>query len=850
MTRSRKIKLVAIVAVFAMVLPLLLAASLNAVTDPMSSAAWSELNVFYEEEIAPSEISHDSFIVGETVYNPTLTGSGNGVPEGWLAVPDALVSWPEDGKSGGWLNYSGTDTETNEAINTAKFTYTDSGLTASLGGGDFSLLMPTLKDANGNEVSNYVYTVKATYGNVGGQFGLITGTCGSETTYEGGTFHCYYGPEEKTLSWYYYHYGEVGGRVGTKVAKSDANAIAAPVAGTQFTLTVYHHDGTNYFFLNDTFVHSYADQDYYGGSETLSGVGLYFCNTTVTFNEISVKKVEFTPPTSAIKLNEPTIRYATALGALTGNDSEGLRFTATVDKTSDIYKSYVNGTYSASNENVKFGMLLIPNDMLPKDGFLTVETPDVVDTVAEKIDKQDENSLTYAISLLNIPDDQRDRVYVGRAYMKVKDGDSWNYIYSKTKISRSYAGVANLYYTDASKKSVRDRVDEIFEGSKDYKGADTDTLTFSVFADLHYYPERYESDGNGGSISVNGGYITPVSHVDQIMARANANNVDFVMQAGDFCNNFPKSPEILDAYLGNSYNLPAYGVMGNHDLENGGRMEVDTSEAVTSNLTNQNNNVVWGTADGKIGNGTIAYYYFDVNGFRVICTDTNYFLNTDTNTWEHYPSWYAGPNTTKTPNYTKTNSLGDTQRAWLERVLMDAANKDIPCIVITHASAAGTRGSSQCGDYLEVQEIFRKANDKNLGTVLMVINGHHHTNHTEYVDGILYFDMNTSNGAYVPDGSTKTPNYAEDATFEYVEYDNEGNIVGTTNMYISSLGSLAKNEMFYFEEPLSAIVHVSSNGRIVIEGDSTDWLFDVAPANPADGEEPFVNSGIFNVGQR
>ena len=278
-------------------------------------------------------------------------------------------------------------------------------------------------------------------------------------------------------------------------------------------------------------------------------------------------------------------------------------------------------------------------------------------------------------------------------------------------------------------------------------------------------------------------------------------------------------------------------------------MEVGTAAAVTSKLTNQNDNVVWGTADGKIGNGSIAYYYFDVNGFRVICTDTNYYyyVNGSTAEYRHYPSWYAGPGA-DADYAVKTNCLGDTQRAWLENVLMDAADKDIPCIVITHASAAGTRGSSQCGDYKEVQEIFRKANDKNLGTVLMAINGHHHTNHTEYVDGVLYFDMNTSNGAYVPDGSTKTPNYASDATFEYVEYDADGNPVSNVSKLISELGSLGQNEMFYFEGPLSAIVHVSSNGRIVIEGDTTDWYLDVAPAKPGDGEEPFVNSGVFSTG--
>lgn len=834
MTKSKKFKLSATILACAIILSIILASFLaSAAANPYSTSSWSDLEQYVDEEIVPTDpsVTENSFIVGDTLYDPVLTAETNtaGVPEGWLAVPDKLVAWPNGGASGGWANYSGTDTEANEAINTQKFTFTSTGLKAAIGGGDFSLLMPTLKDSEGNEVDDYVYTVKATFASGDkGQFGLITGTRGSEVTYEGGTFHCYYGPAA-TASWYYYHYGESGGRVdATKVARDAANALPNP--GTdEFTLSIYHCDGMNYFFLNGNYVHAYADQDYYNGA-TLSGVGLYFCNTTVTFNEIIVKEATSkTEITSAISHLEPTIRYCDIWGAITGDKSEGLRFTAKVDKTSDFYKELVDGNYSATNENVKFGMLIIPKDMIPDNGLITIDTPDVVDTVAEKIDSQDENALTYAVSLLNIPDEQRDRVYVARAYAKVKEGESWKYIYSKTKISRSYAGVANIYYTDSNGKAIRSRLDEMFAGSDDYKGSETKTITFSLFADLHYYKDTY---------------ITPVSHLEKILERANNNNVDFVMQAGDFCNNFINSPEIVNTYLNNIYDLPVYGVLGNHDLE---ADSGNTIAYVGARLTNQQN-VVWGTEDGTFGDGSIAYYYYDYNGFRIVCTDTNYYWydNGTTAEWRHYPTWYAGIPSSDTAYASQSNSLGDAQREWLEEVLMDAADQDMPCIVVTHASMSGNRNTGS--DSAKVREIFRKVNDKQLGTVLMVINGHHHTNHTEYVDGILYFDMNTSNGSYVPDGTTKTLNYDETATYEYVTYDAEGKATGTTTRLINDLASIGKNEMFYYEGPLSAIVHVSSNGRIIIEGDQTDWYLDVAPANAGDGVEPFVNSGIFNVG--
>lgn len=835
MTKSKKFKLSAIISVCAIILSIILASFLaSAAENPYSVSSWSDLEQWVDEEIVPTDpnVTESSFIVGDTLYDPVLTAETDtkGVPEGWLAVPDKLVAWPNSGRSGGWADWSGTDTEANEAINTDKFTFTPNGLKASIGSGDFSLLMPTLKDSKGNEVDNYVYTVKATFASgVGGQFGLITGTRGSEVTYEGGTFHCYYGPGESSYSWYYYHYGENGGRVdNVRVAKGASNALPTPDT-SEFTLSIYHCDGMNYFFLNGAYVHAFSDADYYNG-DTLSGVGLYFCSTTVTFSEIIVKEATAkTQITSAISHLEPTIRYCDTLGAITGDKSEGLRFTAKVDKTSEFYKEIVDGDYSTSDDNVKFGMLLIPNDKIPDNGIITIDTDNVVDTVAEKIDSQDEDSLTYAVSLLEIPDDQRDRVYVARAYAKVKQGESWKYIYAKTKISRSYAGVANMFYTDSNRKSIRNRLDEMFAGSDDYKGSETKTIKFSVFADLHYYKDVY---------------ITPVSHLDKILERANSNNVDFVMQAGDFCNNFIESPEIVNTYLNNSYGLPVYGVLGNHDLEaNNG----NTMAYVGSKLTNQTN-VVWGTEDGTFGDGNIVYYYYDYNGFRIVCTDTNYYWydNGTTAEWRHYPTWCAGIPASDTDYASKSNSLGDTQREWLEGVLMDAADKKMPCIVVTHASMSGNRNTGS--DSAQVREIFRKVNDKQLGTVLLVINGHHHTNHTEYVDGILYFDMNTSNGAYVPDGTNKTLNYDDEATYEYTAYDEEGKATGTTNRLISELSPIGKNEMFYYEGPQSAIVHVSSNGRIVIEGDETDWYLGVAPANPIDGEEPFVNSGIFNVG--
>ena len=780
----------------------------------------TELEKFIEEEIAPIDpnITEDSFAVGETIYQPTLTGTGTGAPEGWMAVPEKLVPWLYDGSGGAWASFDSGNTTTNKELNPAKFVRSSNGLTITIGSTDFALLMPTLKDGNNEEVENYVYTVKAAFTSaaVKGSFGLMTGTRGSETNFKGSSNHTFYGPGHAD-SWRYYHFGTSGRIDDTAVSKTADNALANPGAN-EFEMKIYHCDGISYMFMNGEYVNSFADKDYYDG-EKLSGVGLYFCGTSLIFKEITVKTASNkTQISDAIKLSDATVRYCDANGKTEGAAADGLRFTATVDKTTDMYKSLVNGNYDATNENVKFGMLLIPEDLVPENGVITADTPGVLEADVTKIDTQNASALTYNVSLVGIPADQQDRVYVARAYAKVKEGNDYMYIYSKTKMSRSYSSLANTVYGETDNEDVKARLDEIFADSKNYQGANVKTLTFSIFADLHYYK---------------GSYIASVADLDSIMARANDAGSKFVLNAGDFSNNYPKSPEIINAYLNNEYDLPVYGVMGNHDLENGGEM-VDVTPALV------NRDVVWGTADGKVGDGSIAYYYYEVDGFRVIALDTNHYYSLDSNEWKHYPSWTPGP----VGNYRSTNALGPVQLEWLEEVVMDAAEKDIPCIVLSHASLAGNRGSSQCSDYEAVHEIFKKANEKNTGTVLMALNGHHHSNHTHYVDGVLYFDVNTvRNGAWYNDGTKHYTNQ----TFEYVTYNADGTVKKTETKKISELSSA--NKTWFFADPLSATVTISSDGKIVIQGQETTWLDGIEPGRGADGEEPLINSGIFNTAQ-
>jgi DNA repair exonuclease SbcCD nuclease subunit len=93
------------------------------------------------------------------------------------------------------------------------------------------------------------------------------------------------------------------------------------------------------------------------------------------------------------------------------------------------------------------------------------------------------------------------------------------------------------------------------------------------------------------------------------MDRARDDRVDFVLHAGDFSNDYQGSPELVKKYLNNEYDLSVYGVYGNHELESND----NSMELVTPLLTNDTR-VIWGTADGKLGDGSIGYYYFEKKG--------------------------------------------------------------------------------------------------------------------------------------------------------------------------------------------------------------------------------------------
>ena len=323
-------------------------------------------------------------------------------------------------------------------------------------------------------------------------------------------------------------------------------------------------------------------------------------------------------------------------------------------------------------------------------------------------------------------------------------------------------------------------------------------LKFVIFSDFHYKK---------------GMYASTVDHLKQILARAADVGASFVIHCGDFCNDYSGSPELIHAYLQNAHGLAVYGVYGNHELES----PANSMQVVTPLLNNRE--VVWGTADGTIGDGSIAYYYTDIGKFRLIGLDTNYSL-TPEETWQHNTTGSWGP---PSANH-RANSLGDDQLAWLRVVLEDAAEKGLHCMLFSHGSFCPHWRPE--ADTEAVNALCAAVNERCPGTVVAMWNGHYHTNHHFAENGILYWDVNTTiNGEWIPE---RVPHYTDGQTFDYAEYDENGT---ETKRFARNLTELWMSpNTWYFCDPLSAVVTVAEDGTVCVEGSETTWMYGVLPA--------------------
>lgn len=355
----------------------------------------------------------------------------------------------------------------------------------------------------------------------------------------------------------------------------------------------------------------------------------------------------------------------------------------------------------------------------------------------------------------------------------------------------------NLCYNFRSPKLIVQTIKAVTEMS----------IKFTVFADFHY-EKFFEHTG--------------VSGLKTILTAANENRSELILHAGDLHNNWKAAPEILETYLDNEYGIPVYGAYGNHETES-----CDTPiPFITEHLTNDEN-VTWGTDDGKIGDGETTYYYCDKDKYRFIFTDTNHHYFVKEGVIKHTPAGMGEAPIENKPRHL----LGPKQLKWLESVLSDAAEKELSCIIVSHAGFADFEkwgwqkaASGPSDDIKAVRKIFNKVNKIRPHTVLMCINGHYHFNHIGISDGILFFDVNSSASFWYGAG---TKHYPDDMTYNHIEYDADGNAVSSELKKINGIPAIDKK--WYKDRPLYANVLITDDFEITIEGTEAKWIAGIEP---------------------
>jgi hypothetical protein len=244
-------------------------------------------------------------------------------------------------------------------------------------------------------------------------------------------------------------------------------------------------------------------------------------------------------------------------------------------------------------------------------------------------------------------------------------------------------------------------------------------VTFSCFADFHYYPGVFYCEGE--------------ERLQKIIDRAKENKADFILHLGDFCSTPLQSESLIRAY--NTCGIPAYHVLGNHDADLCTKEEAVTAYGMPHN-----------------------YYYFDIHGFRFIVFDPNYCLVDG----EYVP--YSKGNYFKTP--TCRDYVPGNQITWLGEIIFSSP---YPCILLSHSSLERTRNGIRNRD--KILSMIKEAN-REKRKVIMCINGHYHRDFIRIWDNVVYYDVNSATMDWLenPHHDLFPPDY-------YAKYKRMGNLV-------------------------------------------------------------------------
>jgi 3',5'-cyclic AMP phosphodiesterase CpdA len=219
---------------------------------------------------------------------------------------------------------------------------------------------------------------------------------------------------------------------------------------------------------------------------------------------------------------------------------------------------------------------------------------------------------------------------------------------------------------------------------------DSKTVKFMVIADIHH------------------GYLEDVNKRLQVILdqAKQEENVDFIIQLGDFILDPTKSKSGNFMELWNSFKGPKYHVLGNHDMDLTDKAQV---------------RALWGMPAN--------YYSFDLEGFRFIVLDGNHIKHGEDKYIDYENSNY----------YThegKRGYFGLKQLEWFKEQL---ASTDLNVVVFSHQRL------SDKTDGADMKKAIDDANTKaGFGKVILSLNGHGHRDRSELINNVPYVEIPTA----------------------------------------------------------------------------------------------------------
>ena len=273
-------------------------------------------------------------------------------------------------------------------------------------------------------------------------------------------------------------------------------------------------------------------------------------------------------------------------------------------------------------------------------------------------------------------------------------------------------------------------------------------MKFLVFSDFHYEP---------------GVFLGPeMEGLRAMQRRAKEEQCDCIVQLGDLCHGVSGVPELLTAY--NNFEIPSYHVLGNHDAEHDSFADTVRAYGMPCH-----------------------YYYVDVNGYRLIVLDPNYFVENGEYVHFELCNWRDHGATRDT--------LPPEQIAWLEQTI---ATSPHPCVLLSHQSFERADGVK---NRQAVLDVINAANRRKKGSVMLCINGHYHRDNVRVMDNVCYLDLNSASVDWVEKSHYSFPKELHERVKKL-------------------------HHLVVFEKPLYAIVTLEGNA-IEIGGTSSPMLYGI-----------------------